>query len=60
MSQAKPATLSMDFSNSATRPGTAENLKSGAETELRLSAYTMSRQRPFSQDFQVQEVPPGV
>ena len=31
-----------------------------ADTALRLSAYTKLRQRSCSQDFQVQDVPPGV
>src|SRR5438445_746255 len=34
--------------------------KSSAETGVWLSAYTTSRHRPASQDFQVQVVPPGV
>ncbi|HEY0795906.1 MAG TPA: hypothetical protein VGD64_09020 [Acidisarcina sp.] len=36
------------------------NLNPGAETDIRLSANSMWKQRPFSQEFQVQVVPPGV
>src|SRR5688572_4812940 len=60
MPHSSPAMESMDFSKLVTRIASALNLKPGAETELRLSAYTMLWQLSPSHDFQVQEVPPGV
>src|SRR5688500_17206700 len=64
-SQGSAATVSIDFSNVLTRDAwvlSPENLKPGADTELRLSAYTMFTQRlpSLSQLRHVHDVPPGV
>ena len=60
MSHGSAPTLAMLALNRSNRPLVAEYLKPSAATAVRLSPYTMFRQRPASQDVQLHVVDPGV